>query len=77
MTKQPKSWRQKALDDLASQTDQLRATFSENTPFPHVIIDGLFPSQLISELVAEFPSPDDQSWDRSVVEGIQVKLRSN
>ena len=77
MTKQPKSWRQKALDDLASQTDQLRATFSENTPFPHVIIDGLFPSQLISELVAEFPSPDDESWDRSVVEGIQVKLRSN
>ena len=77
MTKQPKSWRQKALDDLASQTDQLRATFTENTPFPHVIIDGLFPSQLISELVAEFPSPDDQSWDRSVVEGIQVKLRSN
>jgi Rps23 Pro-64 3,4-dihydroxylase Tpa1-like proline 4-hydroxylase len=32
---------------------------------------------LISALVNEFPNPDDQSWDRSVVEGIQVKLRSN
>jgi Rps23 Pro-64 3,4-dihydroxylase Tpa1-like proline 4-hydroxylase len=70
-------WRQNALDNLAAQGGQLRSSFSQNSPFPHVIIDGLFPDLLISELVNEFPSPDDQSWDRSVVEGIQVKLRSN
>ena len=70
-------WRQKVLDSLSAQTDRLSASFSENIPFPHVVIDGLFPGQLISELVRDFPSPDDQSWDRSVIEGIQVKLRSN
>jgi len=70
-------WRQKSLNSLAAQTDQLRSSFSKNIPFPHVIIDDLFPGQLISELVSEFPSPIDPSWDRSVVEGIQVKLRSN
>jgi Rps23 Pro-64 3,4-dihydroxylase Tpa1-like proline 4-hydroxylase len=70
-------WRQKVLDSLSTQTDQLRASFSENIPFPHVVIDGLLPGQLISELVRDFPSPNDESWDRSVIEGIQVKLRSN
>ena len=70
-------WRQKVLDSLSAQTDRLSAYFSENIPFPHVVIDGLLPGQLISELVRDFPSPNDQSWDRSVVEGIQVKLRSN
>ena len=71
------SWRQNALDTLASQSKQLKQVFSKNDPFPHVVVDGLFPPQLIQALVSEFPNPDDESWDRSIVDGIQVKLRSN
>ena len=70
-------WRQNALDTLASQSKQLKQEFSNNDPFPHVIVDGLFPPQLIQDLVSEFPSPDDKSWERSIADGIQVKLRSN
>ena len=70
-------WQGTVLSNISSQTDQLSVSFAQNSPFPHVIIDGLFPEQLIRDLVAEFPSPDHESWDRSVVEGIQVKLRSN
>ena len=70
-------WRQNVLSALNSQSDGLREVFATNTPFPHVVVDNLFPPQLISDLVSEFPTPSDQSWDRSVVEGIQVKLRSN
>ena len=71
------NWRRNVLDGLADQSRQLSQLFVDNDPFPHVIVDDLFPSQLIRALVAEFPNPDDQSWDRSIVEGIQVKLRSN
>ena len=71
------NWRRNVLDGLADQSRQLSQLFADNDPFPHVIVDDLFPSQLIRALVAEFPNPDDQSWDRSIVEGIQVKLRSN
>ena len=70
-------WRQNVLSALDSQSDGLREVFATNSPFPHVVVDNLFPPQLISDLVSEFPTPSDQSWDRSVVEGIQVKLRSN
>jgi Rps23 Pro-64 3,4-dihydroxylase Tpa1-like proline 4-hydroxylase len=70
-------WRQDVLSALDSQSDGLREVFATNNPFPHVVVDNLFPPQLISDLVSEFPTPNDQSWDRSVVEGIQVKLRSN
>jgi len=70
-------WRQNVLSALFYQSDRLREVFATNSPFPHVVVDNLFPPQLISDLVSEFPTPSDQSWDRSVVEGIQVKLRSN
>jgi hypothetical protein len=70
-------WRQNVLSTLASQSDGLREVFATNDPFPHVVVDNLFPPKLISDLVSEFPTPNDRSWDRSVVEGIQVKLRSN
>jgi Rps23 Pro-64 3,4-dihydroxylase Tpa1-like proline 4-hydroxylase len=70
-------WQGTVLSSISSQTNQLSVTFAQNLPFPYVVIDGLFPEQLIRDLVAEFPSSDHESWDRSVVEGIQVKLRSN
>jgi Rps23 Pro-64 3,4-dihydroxylase Tpa1-like proline 4-hydroxylase len=70
-------WRQSALNSITSRAEELHSVFSTNTPFPHVVIDGFLPNKLISALVSEFPNPDDESWDRSVVEGIQVKLRSN
>jgi len=69
-------WQRTVLANISSQTHHQSVTFSQNSPFPHVIIDGLFPEQLIGDLVAEFPSPDHESWDRSVLDGVQIKLRS-
>ena len=77
VTIQRNAWRSSALKVLLAQSNDLSEAFATNDPFPYVIIDNLFPAQLISDLVSEFPSPKDQSWDRSMVEGIQVKLRSN
>jgi Rps23 Pro-64 3,4-dihydroxylase Tpa1-like proline 4-hydroxylase len=30
------------------------------TPFPHVVIDGLLPDQLLADVASEFPRPSDQ-----------------
>jgi Rps23 Pro-64 3,4-dihydroxylase Tpa1-like proline 4-hydroxylase len=31
-------------------------------PFPHALIDGLFPDELLDTLLAEFPKPDEIEW---------------
>lgn len=36
----------------------------ELIPFPHVIIDGLFPVDVLRRVVAEFPAVDDPRWRR-------------
>lgn len=33
-------------------------------PFPHVIVNGLFPSLQLRDVLAEFPHPDDPRWRR-------------
>lgn len=36
--------------------------FANAKPFPHVIVDGMFPDELIDEAYAEFPDPDSPAW---------------
>lgn len=77
MSSRKDSWQQSVLSYLNSHHDAFSRDFSQNSPFPHIVIDGLFPQYLISQLVDEFPAPSDPSWDISQVANIQVKLRSN
>jgi Rps23 Pro-64 3,4-dihydroxylase Tpa1-like proline 4-hydroxylase len=37
-------------------------TFSEASPFPHVVIDDLLPNELLGQVVAEVPDADDERW---------------
>jgi len=41
-----------------------RAAFEAAEPFPHAVIDGLFPEDRLAEVLAAFPSPDDPGWRR-------------
>ena len=41
-----------------------RAAFGAADPFPHAIIDGLFPEDRLDAVLAAFPSPDDPGWRR-------------
>ncbi len=45
-------------------------------PFPHVVIDKLFSDKFLSQIVAEFPSPDSLMWIQ-YKEFHQRKLASN
>ena len=43
----------------ASAAEQYRSA----RPFPHVVLDGLFSSDLLARIVDEFPHPGDVEWD--------------
>jgi hypothetical protein len=36
--------------------------FAAAEPFPHLVIDGLWPGDLLDEVAAEFPAADDRRW---------------
>ena len=41
-----------------------RRKFQEATPFSHVVIDGLFPDDVLLGVLDEFPSRNEQRWTR-------------
>jgi Rps23 Pro-64 3,4-dihydroxylase Tpa1-like proline 4-hydroxylase len=39
-----------------------RAGYHVADPFPHTVIDGLFPDDVLDEVLREFPSPESAVW---------------
>ena len=50
-------------DRLQALADEHREAYRAAHPFPHVVIDGLFPPDVLRLLVDEFPRPDDIAWN--------------
>src|SRR5690349_904334 len=48
--------------DSASLIGKQRTEFSNNKPFPHIVVDGLFNSELLGLIEQEFPEPTDSRW---------------
>ena len=44
-------------------------------PFPHTVIDGLFPPEVLRKVLAEFPAPGTAGWER-YDDPLQKKLGS-
>ena len=40
----------------------LRPCYAGATPFPHVVLDGLFPDETLEGVLAEFPGPGEIPW---------------
>jgi hypothetical protein len=55
------SFDEKRLTELA---DEHRHQFSVAQPFPHIVLDGLFPEALLADVSANFPAPDADGWQR-------------
>lgn len=43
-------------------TPDLAAQFAGARPFPHVVVDGLWPDDLLDDIAAEFPAAGDRRW---------------
>ena len=52
------------------------ATFSE-IPFKHCVVDDFFDDSLANELLDSFPSLNDEIWEKTNDEDIEVKYRTN
>jgi hypothetical protein len=53
-----RSWR------LNADPQALRERYATARPFPHVVLDGLFPDARLEEVLAEFPRPGGIPWRR-------------
>ena len=50
-------------DLLRAVADREREAYLRAEPFPHVVIDGLFPDALLDEVVREAPTADErENW---------------
>lgn len=48
-----------------------------NEPFKHFHIDNFLPNELAEACLSNFPSMDDNSWEKTNTPEIEVKMRSN
>ena len=71
------NWQLDALEKLDDFASTYGDEFKLAEPFPHCYVDNFVDSELITELISEFPTTSDPIWEASTQEGIQVKLRSN
>jgi hypothetical protein len=49
---------------LAAVPRALHEPYVAARPFPHAVIDGLFPDEVLRTVLAEFPAPDEIEWKR-------------
>lgn len=50
--------------DLARLAASHRAQYEAADPFPHVVMDDVFPERFLENVLAEFPGPDAIDWKR-------------
>ena len=50
--------------ELNADPDNLRNDFRSATPFPHVVMDRLFPDAELERILEVFPPPEDDSWQK-------------
>jgi hypothetical protein len=48
-------------DELLALADERREAYAAAHPFPHAVFDGFLPEQVLDDVLAEFPRPD-QDW---------------
>lgn len=48
--------------ELRADPELLSKEYAAASPFPHAVIDELFPAGVLDAVLAEFPSPGEKSW---------------
>jgi hypothetical protein len=47
---------------LNADPSSLRERYVSAQPFPHIVLDSLFPDEILEAVLAEFPRPDEIEW---------------
>jgi Rps23 Pro-64 3,4-dihydroxylase Tpa1-like proline 4-hydroxylase len=65
-------------DDLSSKISAVaQSEYFFNEPFKHFHIDNFLPNELADACLSNFPSIEDDSWEKTNTPEIEVKMRSN
>lgn len=49
-------------DQLRALADERRQAYASASPYPHTAIDDFLPPEVLDEVLAEFPRPQDADW---------------
>jgi len=49
---------------LRAQAESLKSSWSSASPFPHIVVDNLFPPEVLDAVLCEYPEPEDVDWQR-------------
>jgi Rps23 Pro-64 3,4-dihydroxylase Tpa1-like proline 4-hydroxylase len=58
---------------LTALASELSPRYAAASPFPHVVIDGILPEDVINDLIATYPGHEGATWDE-YSDRLQVKL---
>ena len=47
---------------IKANPESLRSEYESARPFPHIVMENLFPDDLLRRIVADFPRPEDPAW---------------
>ena len=47
---------------LPSSTEELHEKYLSATPFPHLVLDNIFPDEALNNILAEIPVMNDEKW---------------
>ena len=61
--------------NLPGSLESLRARYAAVQPFPHLVLDGLFPENVLDAVVAESPQLNRDNWLLIEADGLQQVLR--
>lgn len=50
--------------ELRADPQNLRNAYGSASPFPHIVLENLFPDGVLQRVVSDFPKPDDPAWGR-------------
>lgn len=48
--------------ELLRPASPFRLDYDRARPFPHIVIDGLFPEEILNGVLSDFPEPDEIDW---------------
>jgi hypothetical protein len=60
---------------LPDSLESLRARYADAKPFPHLVLDNLFPDEILDAVVAESPQLNRDNWLFIEADGLQQVLR--
>jgi hypothetical protein len=56
---------------LPESLGSLESVYRNARPFPHLVLDNVFPAQLLEEVIEEIPEPTEANWVRFSDEHVQ------